>query len=112
MARSLSLAEIFQLGYYWESKILLTAVKLDLFGTLAPLPATAVEVAGRLHTSPGPTELLMNALVSIGLLRKDGAHYANAPEAQNFLLDNMKGFFYGSSDLAQIDTSKEGSIKW
>ena len=27
------------------------------------------------------------------------------PEAQNFLLDNMKGFFYGSSDLAQIDTT-------
>src|SRR5881392_2499174 len=35
------------------------------------------------------------------------------PEAQGFLIDNMKGFFYGeSSDLAQIDTSKEGSIKW
>ena len=35
------------------------------------------------------------------------------PEAQAFLIDNMKGFFYGaSSDLAQIDTSKEGSIKW
>jgi len=24
----------------------------------------------------------------------------------------MKGFFYGSDELAQIDTSKEGSIKW
>ena len=35
------------------------------------------------------------------------------PEAQGVLIDNMKGFFYGeSSDLAQIDTSKEGSIKW
>src|SRR6266581_395158 len=92
LARSLSLAEIFQLGYYWESKILLTAVKLDLFGTLATLPATAVEVASRLHTSPGPTELLMNALVSIGLLRKDGAHYANAPEAQNFLVKESPSY--------------------
>ena len=34
------------------------------------------------------------------------------PEAQGFLLDNMKGFFYGANELAQIDTSKEGSIKW
>ena len=34
------------------------------------------------------------------------------PDAQGFLMDNMKGFFYGSADLAQIDTSKEGSIKW
>jgi Fe-S cluster biosynthesis and repair protein YggX len=34
------------------------------------------------------------------------------PEAQVFLMDNMKGFFYGGNELAQIDTSKEGSIKW
>jgi hypothetical protein len=24
----------------------------------------------------------------------------------------MKGFFYGATELAQIDTTKEGSIKW
>lgn len=35
------------------------------------------------------------------------------PDTHDFLFDNMKGFFYGgSSDLAQIDTSKEGSVKW
>ena len=35
------------------------------------------------------------------------------PDAQNFLFDNAKGFFFGSSaGLAQIDTSKEGSIEW
>jgi Fe-S cluster biosynthesis and repair protein YggX len=43
-------------------------------------------------------------------------HYGldlSSTDAQGFLLDNMKGFFYGSNEeLAQIDTSKEGSIKW
>ncbi len=35
------------------------------------------------------------------------------PDAQNFLLDNAKGFFFSSaSELAQIDTTKEGSVKW
>jgi Fe-S cluster biosynthesis and repair protein YggX len=34
------------------------------------------------------------------------------PEAQTFLMDNMRGFFYDENELAQIDTSKEGSIKW
>jgi Fe-S cluster biosynthesis and repair protein YggX len=34
------------------------------------------------------------------------------PEAQGFLLDNMKAFFYGQNELSQIDTSKEGTIKW
>jgi SAM-dependent methyltransferase len=86
MARTLSLAEIFQLGYYWECKILLTAVKLEAFEALAQGPATAADVARRLRTDPKATELLMNALVSIGLLRKAGARYSNAPEAQEFLV--------------------------
>jgi Fe-S cluster biosynthesis and repair protein YggX len=33
------------------------------------------------------------------------------PDAQNFLMDNMKGFFFGG-DLAQIDTSKQGTVNW
>lgn len=35
------------------------------------------------------------------------------PDAQAFLLDNAKGFFFGGAqDLAQIDTSKEGTVEW
>ena len=35
-------------------------------------------------------------------------------DAQGFLLDNMKGFLFGGGELptAQIDTSKEGTVKW
>ena len=29
------------------------------------------------------------------------------PEAQTFLMDNMKTFFYGGNELAQIDTSRK-----
>ena len=86
MARTLSLAEIFQLGYYWESKVLLTAVKLDIFGVLAGGGRTAAEVTRRLGADPKATGLLMNALVSIGLLRKEGERYTNAPEAQEYLV--------------------------
>ena len=86
MARTLSLAEIFQLGYYWESKVLLTAVKLDIFGALACGEGTAVEVARPLQADAKATALLMNALVSIGLLRKSGELYANSSEAQEFLV--------------------------
>ena len=86
MARTLSLAEIFQLGYYWESKVLLTAVKLDVFGALAVGGGTAVEASRRLQTDPQTTGILLNALVSIGLLRKAGERYSNAPEAQEFLV--------------------------
>jgi hypothetical protein len=35
------------------------------------------------------------------------------PDAQNFLFDNIKGFLFGEvSQSAEIDTSKEGSVKW
>src|SRR5258708_3350364 len=35
------------------------------------------------------------------------------PDAQNFLFDNIKGFLFGETpQLAQIDTSKEGTVKW
>ncbi len=43
-------------------------------------------------------------------------HYGidvTSPDGQNFLFDNAKGFFFTSDqELAQIDTSKEGSVKW
>ena len=48
VSRDLSLAEIFQLGYYWETKILLTAVKLDIFSALDSKPKTAPEIAARI----------------------------------------------------------------
>src|SRR5712691_11556253 len=72
MARTLSLAEIFQLGYYWEGKVLLPAVKLDAFGALAKGARTVADVSRRLRTDRKATEILMNALASIGLLRKSG----------------------------------------
>ncbi len=35
------------------------------------------------------------------------------PDAQTFLMDNARGFFFGGAqELAQIDTTKEGSVKW
>jgi SAM-dependent methyltransferase len=86
LARSLSLAEIFQLGYYWECKVLLTAVKLDLFGAVAGPAKTPADVSRRLHADPRAVELLMNALVAIGLLRKNGEHFVNAPEAEQCLV--------------------------
>ena len=34
-------------------------------------------------------------------------------DAQNFLFDNMKAFFFGGGlPTAEIDTSKEGTVKW
>ncbi|MBH0184270.1 MAG: SAM-dependent methyltransferase, partial [Nitrospira sp.] len=81
MSREFSLAEIFQLGYYWETKILLTAVKLDVFSTLDGKPKTAKEVAGRIGAHESTLALLLNALVALRLLTKEGDQYGNSSAA-------------------------------
>ncbi|MBH0195373.1 MAG: hypothetical protein HP494_07175 [Nitrospira sp.] len=86
MSREFSLAEIFQLGYYWETKILLTAVKLDLFSALDGKPKTAKEVAGRIGAHEPTLTLLLNALVALRLLTKEGDSYGNSPAAEKHLV--------------------------
>lgn len=92
VAREFSLAEIFQLGYYWETKILLTAVKLDLFSAIDAKPKTAVEVAQRIGADARTLELLMNALVATGVLTKDGDWFANTSAAQTHLVKTAPGY--------------------
>ncbi len=86
MSRELSLAEIFQLGYYWETKILLTAVKLDVFSALDGKPKTAGEVAGRTGAHEPTLNLLLNALVALKLLTKEGNLYGNSSAAEKHLV--------------------------
>lgn len=86
MPRELSLAEIFQLGYYWETKILLTAVKLDVFSALGGKAHTASEVAERIGAHSRALELLLNALVAMRVLVKDGDRFANTSVSKNHLV--------------------------
>jgi predicted O-methyltransferase YrrM len=84
--RELSLAEIFQLGYYWETKILLTAVRLDVFSALDGRHKTVHEVATKLGAHEDPLELLLNALVAMRLLEKNGEGYGNSTVAATHLV--------------------------
>ena len=86
MSRELSLAEIFQLGYYWETKILLTAVRLDLFSALDGKRKTARDVATRIGADEQTLSLLLNALVAMRLLDNDGDAYGNSTAAATHLV--------------------------
>jgi len=79
--RELSLAEIFQLGYYWETKILLTAVRLDVFSALDGKPKTVRDIAARIGAHEPTLSLLLNALVAMRLLSKEGEAYGNSSTA-------------------------------
>jgi predicted O-methyltransferase YrrM len=86
VSRELSLAEIFQLGYYWETKILLTAVKLDVFSALDGRQKALHDIADRLGAHGEMLELLLNALVAMRLLKKEGNSYANSAVATTHLV--------------------------
>jgi hypothetical protein len=84
--KELSLAEIFQLGYYWETKILLTAVRLDIFSILNGKPKTAADAAARLDAHEPTLILLLNALVAMRLLTKSAELYGNSSAAETHLV--------------------------
>ncbi len=70
---------------FQESRILLTAIELDVFTAVAE-SATAPAVAKRCGTDHRATELLLNALVALDVLRFAGGQYANTPAATRFLV--------------------------
>ena len=86
VSRELSLAEVFQLGYYWETKILLTAVKLDVFSAIGERPKSVEDIAGRLQADSPTLSLLLNALVAMKLLTKEERLYGNSSIAIKYLV--------------------------
>ena len=69
---------------YQESRILLTALELDVF-TAVSTGASAATVAKRCGTDRRATELLLNALVALEVLRLTGGEYENTRVAARFL---------------------------
>jgi predicted O-methyltransferase YrrM len=63
---------------FQESRVLLTAIELDLF-TAVGEDASAAEVAQRAGTDARATEMLLNALVALGALTKTGDRFRNTP---------------------------------
>ena len=86
MPRDLSLAEIFQIGYYWETKILLTAVKLDLFSALDGRSHSPSVLAHRLSLDERALSLVLHALVAMRILTKREGRFANTGVARKHLV--------------------------
>ncbi len=67
-----------------DVRIAMTAVELDVFGNIGD-GSTSAEIADRIHADPRATEMLLNALVSLELLTKQGARYLNTELTANHL---------------------------
>jgi ubiquinone/menaquinone biosynthesis C-methylase UbiE len=69
---------------FQESRVILTALELDLFSAIGS-GATAAQAAATAGTEARATEMLLHALASLELVRKEGAVFHNSPVAARFL---------------------------
>ncbi len=69
---------------FQESRVVLTAVELDVFSAVGP-GAGSADVARRLGTDARATEMLLNALVAMKLLVKGKGVFGNTPVSSRFL---------------------------
>ena len=75
----------------------------------APLPTELGQRIGAEICQPCWAEWLQK---QTQIINHYGLDLSN-PDAHEFLFDNMKIFFFNEgAQMAQIDTSKEGSIEW
>jgi SAM-dependent methyltransferase len=77
--------DFLQVLHAWrESRIVLTAIELDLFTAVGDGAAVA-EVARRLKADRRGTDLLLHALAALGLVEKRGETFTNSALAARFL---------------------------
>lgn len=74
---------------YMPSRCLLTALELDIFSAVGD-GAVAEQVGTKINANARAVGMLLNALVSLGLLSKSGEVYKNTPESARFFVQNSK----------------------
>ncbi len=88
-------------GGFWTSRVLLTANNYRVFEHLRS-SRTAREVAEILKTDGRATEILLDALTAMGLLKKTGACYKNTPLSNRFLV--ARSAHYQGDIIRHADT--------
>src|SRR6266404_4348582 len=95
MAHEVTPDAIMQLGFgYWGSKTLRTAVELGLFTELASEPLPLDAIRSRLNLHERSVRDFLDALVALGMLKREQGRYANTP-ATDLYLDRTKPTYMG-----------------
>ena len=82
-------------GGFWASRALLTANNYRIFDYLIK-PQSANAIAKKLKTNLRATNILLDAITGIGLLKKNKDRYSNAPISAKFL---VRGSAYYQGDI-------------
>jgi (2Fe-2S) ferredoxin/predicted O-methyltransferase YrrM len=74
---------------YMPSRCILTALELDIFTAIGD-GASAEQIGTTIHANARASEMLLNALVALGLVTKSGGIYRNTPESARFFVKDSK----------------------
>lgn len=78
---------------FWQSRVIITANNFKIFEHLKK-PLSARELSNKLSTDLRATEIILDALVGLDLLKKRGGKYRNASISERFLVEG-KPYYQG-----------------
>ena len=85
---------------FWPSKILLSAVEMELFTELAKGPQSLETIQGRIGLHPRSARDFLDALTALGFLRRNGGEYSNTPATDQFLDKHKPSYIGGMLEMA------------
>ena len=85
---------------FWGSKTLLSAIELGVFPALTNGPLGAEELRKTIGIHPRSARDFFDALVALGMLRRDAAGYSNTPETDLFLDPAKPSYVGGILEMA------------
>jgi len=85
-----------------EARIVQTAVSLGVFDIIGNRGSEAAAVAASVAADPRATELLLNALVALGLLKKENSRFSLTEVSAAYLVRDSAEFF---GDMILFDAS-------
>lgn len=92
---------ILQVGLgFWPSKVLLSAVEMELFTDLAKGPQSLESIRGRHGLHPRSARDFLDALVALGFLLRAGGEYSNTPATDTFLDKHKPSYIGGILEMA------------
>jgi hypothetical protein len=92
---------ILQVGFgFGHSKILLSAVEMELFTDLAKGSQTLESIRGRHGLHPRAAHDFLDALVALGFLHRADGEYSNTPATDAFLDKNKPSYVGGILEMA------------
>ena len=85
-----------------ESRILLTAVELDVFTVIGEERLSSKEIALKISADEKASDRLLNALAAMGLLNKANDKFSNTTTSAKFLIEGEKDYISNLSHAARL----------